>query len=143
MWKFEFVAPLILFFNCQMILTLPKNFEFFGHFCHLSCVEYGCSFTRIWISISINTYDFNSAYNWTNMNVWLRWGQMKLHRHYVNSLHIVVISHWSNWLSCNDRCTLAKVCGLVWLKCRCLVWLACLEPCMNKPRICCWAWLHK
>ena len=93
-------------------------------------------FYKIWVSVLINKYDLNSALNRMNMNARLRWGQMKLHRQYMNSLHLVVISHLSNWFSCNDHCTLAKVCSLVWLKYRCLVWLAYFEPCMNKPRIC-------
>ena len=91
---------------------------------------------QIWVSVVVNTDDSNSALNWTNMNVWLRWGQMKLHRQYVNSLHLIMISHLSNRFSCDDRCTLAKVWSLVCHWCQCLVWWAYFEPCMNKPRIC-------
>ena len=88
-----------------------------------------------WVSIFVNTNDLNRSQNQTKMNVQLRWGQMKLHRQYVSSLHLIVTSKVSNWVSCNEHWTLVKVWSIVWLWCQCLVWWAYREPFVMKPRI--------
>lgn len=94
--------------NCKMILTFPTFF-------FIPSVLNVVVLSQIWVSIPINTDDLESAYNRTNMNVQLQWGQIKLHRQYMNSLHLVVTSQWSNWVCCDDRWTLAKVWSLIWL----------------------------
>lgn len=79
---------------------------------------------QIWVQVLINTDDSNSDPNWMNMNIRLRWGRMKLYRQYVSSLHLVVISQVSNWVSCDEQSKLAKVWSLVLFLGWCFVWWA-------------------
>ena len=50
--------------------------------------------SKMLISLPINTYDLNNVSNWTNINVWLWWDQMKLHGQCVNFCILL-------WLSTN------------------------------------------
>ena len=52
---------------------------------------------RIYVSVSTNVYELYSVLYWKNMNIRLQWDQMKLQMQYVNSFHLVVIFHLSNW----------------------------------------------
>ena len=128
---FEFMA--LFWFNCKIILTFTRSFHFWK-LSHLLCWKW-LFFYKIWVSVSINTDELNSDLNRTNMNVHLRREHMKLHRQYVNCLHLDVISHLSNWFFCTDHFIQEKVCSHVRLKCQCLVWWSSLEPCTKKPRM--------
>ena len=50
-------------------------------------------------------------------------------------MHHIVINKVPNWVSCDEHWTQAKVCSLVWLSYRCLVWWAYREQFMMTPRI--------
>lgn len=92
--------------------------------------------SQILILFLINTDDLNSAHNQTYMNVHLQWRIMKLHRQYMNYLHLVVTSQVSNLVSCDEHCTLAKVWSLVWHWSQCLVWWAYHEQCVITSKVC-------
>lgn len=47
-------------------------------------------FLWIYVSVLINSGELNSVLNQAHINVRLRRGQLKLHRQYVNCLHVVI-----------------------------------------------------
>lgn len=107
-----------------IILSLPKRFHFWK-FVQLLC--------WMWLFL----YNFMSWF-WSIQMTWkVLWIEQtwmcrsnkkyNLHRQYVSSLNLVVISQLSNLFFCNNPCTPAKVCYVVWLKCHCFVWWSTLN----------------
>lgn len=126
--------------NSKIMLTHPKCFQFMTFYHLLLKIVVILQFL---VSFSIYTNYMKSGFNWRNMNVRLGRYKMKLHTQYVKSLHHTVISQLAKQLSFNDRCTLAKVRGLVLHSYLCLVSWACFEYFMIKHIISPLVWLIK